>query len=93
VELVTLRVEATGHMPPPVTSELAPSPMPPPEEERLVHFALGSQLTPVFARDRLGAGTRFPGPAILTQLDATTLIPPGWTAEVHASGSILLSQV
>jgi N-methylhydantoinase A len=92
VELVTLRVEATGHMPPPVTSELAPSPMPPPEEERLVHFASGSQLTPVFARDRLGAGTRFPGPAILTQLDATTLIPPGWSAEVHASGSILLAR-
>jgi N-methylhydantoinase A len=29
-------------------------------------------------------------PAILSQLDATTLVLPGWTGEVHASGAILL---
>jgi N-methylhydantoinase A len=58
----------------------------------MVHFATGSTLTPVFARDRLGAGAVLEGPAIITQLDATTLIPPGWRAEAHPSGSILLSR-
>jgi hypothetical protein len=37
-----------------------------------------------------GAGDRFAGPAVVTQLDATTLIAPGWYAEALASGAMLL---
>jgi N-methylhydantoinase A len=46
---------------------------------------------PLYDRAALGAGDRFAGPAILTQLDATTLVPPGWAGEVHPSGAILLT--
>ncbi len=90
VELVTLRVEATGRLPAPVLPHLAPAPMPAPVGTRTVHFATGSLETPIYDRDKLGAGTRFPGPCILTQLDATTLVPPGWTVDVHESGAVLL---
>ena len=90
VELVTLRVEATGRMPAPVTPRIAPAPMPEPEEVRTVHFAAGTMRVPVLARHKLGAGTAFDGPAIVTQLDATTLIPRGWHAEIHVSGSMVL---
>lgn len=90
VELVTLRVEATGRMPAQVMPRIAPAPMPEPEEVRTVHFAAGTMRVPVLARDKLGAGTAFDGPAIVTQLDATTLIPHGWHAEVHVSGSMIL---
>ena len=38
----------------------------------------------------LAAGTRFPGPAIVQQLDATTLVRPGWEVEVLEAGSLLL---
>jgi N-methylhydantoinase A len=38
--------------------------------------------TPVYARTELAAGTRLDGPAIVDQLDSTTLVPPGWRAEV-----------
>ena len=90
VELVTLRVEATGHMPSLARPVLKPTPMPAPDEIRQVHFHDGARDTPVLARDRLGAGNRFSGPAIVTQLDATTLVPPGWDATVDRSGSLLL---
>ena len=44
----------------------------------------------VFDRAMLGVGDSFAGPAIVTQLDATTLVVPGWQAEVLASGALML---
>jgi N-methylhydantoinase A len=51
---------------------------------RAVHFdaAGGTVETPVFARADLPAGAVLDGPAIVEQLDSTTLVPPGWRAEV-----------
>jgi N-methylhydantoinase A len=92
IELVTLRVEATGRMPPPVLPKLAAALMPAPVDTRDVHFVAGTMATPVFARDTFGAGNRFAGPAIIVQLDATTLIPPGWNAEIHPSGAMILTR-
>lgn len=93
VELVTLRVEAVGKLPAPVLPHLMAGAMPAALATRDVHFAGGSRATPVLAREALGAGTAFAGPAILTQLDATTLVPPGWTVTVDASGALLLHKV
>ena len=45
---------------------------------------------PILDRARLGPGASFEGPAILVQLDATTLVPPGWRGTVHPTGAILL---
>jgi len=44
----------------------------------------------VHARDRLAAGNRIHGPAIVTQMDTTTLILPGHVGEVDAFGNILI---
>ena len=93
VELVTLRVEAVGKLPAPVLPRLTAGPMPAALAMRAVHFAGGTRETPVLAREALGAGTVFEGPAILTQLDATTLVPPDWTVTVDASGALLLHKV
>jgi N-methylhydantoinase A len=46
--------------------------------------------TPVYWRDGIGQGARLAGPCVVEQLDATTLIPPGWSAEVDAIGSMVL---
>jgi 5-oxoprolinase (ATP-hydrolysing) len=40
--------------------------------------------TAIYDRDALGAGARIPGPAILREANATTIIEPGWTAEISA---------
>ncbi len=90
IELVTVRVEASGRMPDPVRPQLEAAVEPAIEEMRPVHFAAGTRDVPVLDRGKLGAGHRFEGPAIVTQLDATTLVPPGWEGETHVSGSLLL---
>lgn len=36
--------------------------------------------TPCYEHDKLRAGNRFTGPALILQFDATTVIPPGWVA-------------
>ena len=47
--------------------------------------------TAVYARDTLAAGARLEGPAIVTQLDTTTLVPPGWEGTVDGAGNLLLT--
>jgi len=45
-----------------------------------------------YQRDRLLAGNRIPGPAIIFQLDTTTIIEPGWHAVVDQWGNLLVSR-
>jgi N-methylhydantoinase A len=91
VELVTLRVEATGRMPAPPRPTLAAGSGARSRGTTKVHFASGTTEVPLFDRASFGAGDRIAGPAIISQLDATTLVLPGWTAEAHASGAMLLT--
>jgi N-methylhydantoinase A len=92
IELVTLRVEAVGRMPAPRRVSLPPGKGARPIGHRMVHFAGGTQDVPVYEREDLGAGDRFGGPALITQLDATTLVRPGWSAKVHGSGALLVTR-
>ena len=91
IELVTLRIEAVGltaQQPPirlPASSALAPY------DHATVFFGGRKTRTPLVDRASLGAGERFDGPLILTQLDTTTLVPPGWSGTVHETGAILLT--
>jgi N-methylhydantoinase A len=44
----------------------------------------------VYDRGKLKAGNVVPGPAIVTEMDSTTLIHPGHAATVHPSGCLLI---
>ncbi|WJR65302.1 hydantoinase/oxoprolinase family protein [Neorhizobium sp. CSC1952] len=92
IELVTLRVEAAGmtHEPPP--AKLEPGSAVAPFDHVPVHFESGVKSVPVVDRSTLGAGAAFEGPMILTQLDTTTLVAPGWTGAVHPCGALLLTR-
>jgi N-methylhydantoinase A len=46
----------------------------------------------VYARDALIPGDEIAGPAIVTQLDTTTLIAPGWRARVDDGGNLVLER-
>ncbi|MCO4319167.1 hydantoinase/oxoprolinase family protein [Phyllobacterium sp. 21LDTY02-6] len=92
VELITLRVEATGRtakQPVTMLSERAAAPT---AGYKTVQFEMGGVDVPVFDRKQLGAGQKLAGPVILTQLDTTTLVLPGWSGVVHPSGAILLTR-
>ncbi len=91
IELVTLRVEAVG-----LTAQQPPIRLPAssavePYDHVPVHFTGVETRTPLVDRTSLGAGAHFAGPLILTQLDTTTLVPPGWSGTVHETGAILLT--
>jgi N-methylhydantoinase A len=87
VQLVTFRVQATGLVP---KATFAPHAFSTPDashavvEQRSIwlpdtnDFAPG----PVYDRDKLVAGNRFVGPAIVEQMDATTFVPAGMAARV-----------
>ncbi len=54
-------------------------------------FAAGTpRLAPVLDRDALRAGDRIPGPALIREAIATTVIEPGWTAEVTPRNHLVL---
>jgi N-methylhydantoinase A len=56
---------------------------------------VGGRLVPagVYERSKLRAGDVVPGPAIVTEMDSTTLVLPGHAATVHPSGSLLINPV
>ena len=47
--------------------------------------------TPIYRREHLAVGVRFDGPAIVEQLDSTTVVEPGDRVEVDASGNLIIS--
>jgi N-methylhydantoinase A len=58
---------------------------------RPVWFAeTGFVETPVLHRDAIGQAVA--GPAIIEQMDTTTVVPPGWTAHVDIAGNLLLTR-
>ena len=92
VELVTARVKARapGHEPPPrvdaAESALA-------EAE---HQVMWDRKRATRFLDRAAVANvteRVVGPAVITQVDATTLVPPGWAARPLESGALLLERV
>lgn len=58
--------------------------------ERRVWFPDGWQQTPVYARDRLPLDATFQGPAILEQLDCTTVVEPGDKVRQDKLGNLLI---
>lgn len=46
----------------------------------------------VYAREAFAPGDRVEGPAIIVQLDTTTLVEPGWAARADEHGNLLLER-
>ena len=46
-----------------------------------------------YARDDLGIGAEVAGPAVIHQMDATTLVPPGWRLSVADDASLSLERL
>jgi N-methylhydantoinase A len=61
-----------------------------PRGQRKIHFAgePGWQLAAVYDRARLGAGAPLAGPAVVEQLDSTTLLPPGSRGQLDERGNL-----
>jgi len=58
---------------------------------RPVWFDTAFHATPIYVREHLPAGACFEGPAIVEQLDCTTVIEPGNRVEVDPIGNLIVS--
>ena len=85
-------VEATAAGEPVIEPSLPTRDGPGPDPVDVIEMWSGgtSHPTPVFDRIALRAGDRLPGPALVREANATTVIEPGWTAEVTAQDHMLL---
>ena len=59
-------------------------------DETSIYFEGADHAAFVYDRTKLLAGHRVPGPAVVCQMDTTTLILPGHTGEVDPVGNILI---
>jgi N-methylhydantoinase A len=93
-ELVTARATASGPRPNLAATTLAEGGSDPSVAARGdVHelWVEGRQVQAVvYDRDRLLAGNVVPGPAVIAEMDSTTLVLPDHAATVHPSGSLLI---
>ncbi len=91
VHLVNLRVTATTTRSDPVVAHEST------EGERSgireARFTDGTvHETPVYRRSALPTGQTLDGPAVVEQAESTVVVPPAWTAEVRADGSLVLTE-
>ena len=96
IQVVSYRLTALGEPAALTLPALSKAPSPVPDAaragERPVYFdeAGGFVVTPVYRRERLLAGHALEGPAIVEQMDSTTVILPGQRATIDAHANILI---
>lgn len=97
VEIITIRVEASGLM------DDLPTPLPATGsgldaaliETRPVVFDVDGHPSTVetgfYDRTAMGVGTSFEGPVILEQYDSTVVVPPGFSGTVDEAGNLVIA--
>jgi N-methylhydantoinase A len=92
IELVNLRLRAIGGIPKPELGATKQRDEPKSIGTRRVYFEKeeGWLETPIYLRGDWVGG--FPGPAIVEQYDATTVVYPGWAAETDGVGNLVLGR-
>jgi N-methylhydantoinase A len=95
VEIVSYRVRGIGKVPPvemPRFARAGTSLAEARRATRRVRFDGQTIDCPVYWRDKLDVGLRFAGPAVLDQLDCTTVICPGQVARVDDWKNLIVTQ-
>jgi len=91
VELVNVNVRAIGEISEPVLEKGKEDHVDSVDTRKVFFEEISSWfVTPVYNRKNLGLNTRFSGPAIIEQYDATTVVYPDWEVNVGDYGVIRL---
>jgi N-methylhydantoinase A len=93
-EIVNVRLTAIGAIPKPLFSSWAAAATVGAAQPTVRQVVFGGERMPtsVYRRDRLSGTVSFEGPAIVEEMGATTVIPPGWMAAGGLSGEITLTR-
>ncbi|MGE0687574.1 MAG: hydantoinase/oxoprolinase family protein [Dehalococcoidia bacterium] len=95
VEAITVRLRARLLQEHVEAAKLAPGGRDPAKAQvgsRVVQLEQRREV-PVYSRDLLLAGNLIEGPALVSQLDSTTLVAAGWLALVDAYGNFIMERV
>jgi N-methylhydantoinase A len=88
-ELVNIRLFSLGLIDKPALKFVSPEGGADPViEKRQVWFGDDWTDCPIMDRTKMAAGETFQGPMIIEEAGGTSVVPPGWTINVHASGSL-----
>lgn len=60
-------------------------------KQKPVWFGDPPRRTPLYDRERLPAGARLAGPAVIVEYSSTTVVPPGWTCQVDRESNLILN--
>ncbi|MCW8830717.1 MAG: hydantoinase/oxoprolinase family protein, partial [Gammaproteobacteria bacterium] len=90
VELVNLRVQLNGEKPEFKLPEWQPEPQ---QNNNQVQLTGIEKLVIVYQRQQLQIGQCIQGPALITEVTATTWIDAGWSAEVDRVGNLILAKI
>ncbi|MDQ4215611.1 hydantoinase/oxoprolinase family protein [Microbacterium capsulatum] len=91
IEVVTLRTRVTGELDSTDAARIAVARSSDfPSEIRPVVFDGVPQDALIVEREELAAGHTFPGPAIVLEATATTVVPPGFTVTVDPHGALII---
>jgi 5-oxoprolinase (ATP-hydrolysing) len=86
-------LEAIGHMPSRrETPHPAANARPEPVARRTIWFDGVPREAPVYQRAVLGSGARMPGPCLIVEQHATTVIEPDWQGTVNHFGHLILER-
>ena len=95
VEIVSYRVRSLGLLPPIEMPKFPPAGAALEDARRgsrRVRFDGAELDCPIYRRDQIDVGTNFAGPAILEQLDCTTVVRPGQIARVDEWKNLIVTQ-
>ena len=92
VEAINVEVISSGTDVADPELEIGPSDPPPPLAEVDTYMAGASHQTSVYDRETMNPGCRIIGPAIIKEAIATTILEPGWGAEVNSRNQLVLTR-
>jgi N-methylhydantoinase A len=94
IEIVNFRLTAVGAVPKPTLPRwtVAGAVDGARRLVRRLHFGGDWAESPVYHRSALALGGRFSGPAIVEEMGATTVVPPGWSGRVGELGELVLER-
>jgi N-methylhydantoinase A len=91
VEIATIRIRVSSPSHRPIRTS-TPHDAPPSREPAAVWMGGGWAKGQVCSRSDLSMGTNLDGPAVIHQMDATTLVPAGWRGHVAHDGALVIER-
>lgn len=92
IELVNWRVTASGPTPQRAASAVAPVERSPEPTFRTVHMHGKPTQVAVYPRNALRQNDKLTGPLIVEERETTVFVLPGWTLELHSTGSLVANR-